>query len=487
MQLDVIQPESTLAAPKPCCARAEAGELGWTCPMHPGIVRPGYGVCDLCGMPLEPVEIDGGAGASVAAEWRRLVVSAVLGLLVVVVAMGPMLAHMLPAKVGGHAIAETFERLGLAGRTGQWLQLTLATPIVFWGGWPILAGGIAGFRAGRPGMFSLVTLGVLAAWGSSTLATLAPNLFPKAFRAADGTVPLSFESAGMIVVLVLLGQRLESRARRGTTAALRLLMDLSPLTAERIGRAAGAEPDAAGCHGHGARLVGSNTSETIPLAAVAIGDRLRVKPGARVPVDGIVREGSTACDESPLTGEPLAVAKQPGDRVLGGSINGGGGIVVEATAEAAGSLAARIIRLVREAHARRAPIENLADRLAAWFVPAVLAAAALTFLGWAIAGPQPRLALGLASAVSVLVIACPCALGLATPLAMTVAIGRAAREGILARSAAAIQGLATAGTVVFDKTGTLTRGRPRIVAAGVADGATAAGRPDFGAEPLRGL
>ena len=245
-------------------------------------------------------------------------------------------------------------------------------------------------------MFSLITLGVLAAWGSSTLATLVPGIFPAAFREADGTVPVFFESAWMIVVLVLACQVLESRARRGTTAAIRGLMDLSPPTAERVGHVGTREPVASCCQG---------------------GDVL-------------------------------------------------GAVVIEATATAGDSLVARITRLVRAAHGRRAPIENLADRVAAWFVPAVLAVAALTFLGWAAYGPQPRLALGLVSAVSVLVIACPCALGLATPLAMTVAIGRAAREGILARSAAAIERLATAGTVIFDKTGTLTLGQPRIVAAG---------------------
>jgi Cu+-exporting ATPase len=272
----------------------------------------------------------------------------------------------------------------------------------------------------------------------------------------------------MIVVLVLLGQWLETRARRGTTAAIRSLMDLSPPTAERIGHVRQAPLD---------------TPETIPLAMVAVGDLLRVKPGGRLPVDGVVQEGSTSCDESLLTGEPLAVAKQPGDRVLGGSINGSGAIVIEATAVAGDSLVARITRLVREAHGRRAPIENLADAIAAWFVPAVLGAALVTFLGWTLFGPQPRMALGLVSAVSVLVIACPCALGLATPLAMTVAIGRAAGEGILIRSAEAVEHLARAGTIVFDKTGTLTQGRPRIVAAGTMDQAGTAVPADDGHHP----
>ncbi len=493
MQLDVIQPEPTAApaSPKPCCAKADLGEYGWACPMHPQVTRSTPGTCDLCGMPLEPVGQEAGAAAARARDLWRLGVSTGLAAILLVVAMGPMLGHMLPERLGGHSLAEWFAGVGLAGRPGQWIQLALATPIVFWGGWPILAGGIAGFRSGRPGMFSLITLGVLAAWGSSTLATLAPGIFPAAFREADGSVPVSFESAGMIVVLVLVGQMLESRARRGTTAAIRALMDLAPPTAERVGRAGHgpALPVAPCCQGDNKP---ATAAEIIPLAAVVVGDLLRVKPGGRIPVDGTVREGTTACDESLLTGEPLAVAKRAGDRVLGGSINGTGGIVIEATAVAADSLMARIAKLVREAHARRAPIENLADRVAAWFVPAVLAAAVVTFLGWAMVGPQPRMALGLVSAVSVLVIACPCALGLATPLAMTVSIGRAAREGMLVRSAAAVERLAAAGTIVFDKTGTLTRGQPRIVAAGLADEPLPAGGqpgplPEFTTEPLRGL
>jgi Cu+-exporting ATPase len=494
VQLDVIQPEPAAAAPKPCCAKADVGEYGWACPMHPQVTRSTPGTCDLCGMPLEPVGQEAGAAAARARDLWRLGVSTGLAAILLVVAMGPMLGHMLPERLGGHALAEWFARLGLAGRAGQWIQLALATPIVFWGGWPILAGGIAGFRSGRPGMFSLVTLGVLAAWGSSTLATLAPGIFPASFRGADGTMPVSFESAGMIVVLVLAGQLLESRARRGTTAAIRALMDLAPPTAERVGRASRgpALPVAPCCQGGGGGGDTATAAEIIPLAAVVVGDLLRVKPGGRIPVDGIVREGGSACDESLLTGEPLAVEKQAGDRVLGGSINGAGALVIQATAAAADSLVARIARLVREAHARRAPIENLADRVAAWFVPAVLGLALVTFLGWAMVGPQPRLAHGLVSAVSVLVIACPCALGLATPLAMTVAIGRAAREGMLVRSAAAVERLAATGRIVFDKTGTLTQGRPRIVTAGLAEEPLPAGRqpgpaPDFATEPLRGL
>ncbi len=448
--------------------------------MHPQVVKSAAGTCDICGMPLEPIGQEAGGAAAEGHENLRLTVSTVLGVILLTVAMGPMVAHMLPEWVGGHIVAEGFASLGLTGQTGIWVQLALATPIVFWGGWPILSSGIAGFIAGRPGMFSLITLGVLAAWLSSTIATLAPSVIPEAFREADGTVPVFFESAGMIIVLVLLGQWLETRARRGTTTAIRSLMDLSPPTAERVGHVSGATPA---------------TPEIIPLATVTVGDLLRVKPGGRMPVDGVVYEGTTSVDESLLTGEPLAVAKQPGDRILGGSINGSGSVILAATAAAGDSFVARITRLVRDAHARRAPIENMADGIAAWFVPAVLLVAVATFVGWALFGPEPRMALGLVSAVSVLVIACPCALGLATPLAMTVAIGRGAREGILMRSAEAVELLSSAGTVVFDKTGTLTMGRPRIVAAGTVEPRDAATRvvvtvedlPDFSEGPLRDI
>jgi len=435
------------AAPKACCAREGIGDYGWACPMHPQIRSSGPGSCSVCGMPLEPIGQTREDLALRAADTRRLVVCAVLAAILMTVAM----LGMAGMTHGGHAAGDAAAHAAgqgsgvagwIGGQAGNWLQMALATVIVFWGGRSILTGGLEGFRRGRPTMFSLISLGVLVAWTASAVGTLAPGLFPAAFRRPDGSVEVFFESAGMIVVLVLLGGLLESRARRGTTAAIRALVDLSPPTAER-------EPG----------------GETIPLDAVRVGDLLRVRPGGRIPTDGVIRSGTTTCDESLLTGEPMPVDRAAGDKVLGGAINGTGSIVIEATTAASGALVARIARLVREAHERRAPIEQLADRISAWFVPAVLALAAVTFLAWATVGPQPRLALGILSAVSVLVIACPCSLGLATPLAMTVAIGRGARAGILARSAEALERLSRAGTILFDKTGTLTVGRPRIVAA----------------------
>jgi heavy metal translocating P-type ATPase len=446
MQLDVIQPTPEPPVIKPCCAKAAAGEFGWRCPMHPQVTSGSPGSCSICGMPLEPIGQEAGAAQASSHDLRRLVVCGVLATILMAVAMLGMIGHGGQAGHGGQGAGDgTHGGLlpdWLTGQAGNWLQLLVATSIVFWGGWPILSGGLAGFRRGRPTMFSLISLGVLVAWAVSTVATVAPGIFPDAFRRADGSVEVFFESAGMIVVLVLLGQLLESRARRGTTAAIRALMDLSPPTAER-------EPG----------------GETIPLAMVQKGDLLRVRPGGRIPTDALIREGTTACDESLLTGEPMPVTRTVGDRVLGGAINGSGGIVVEAETAADGALVARIARLVREAHEKRAPIEQLADRISGIFVPIVLAIALLTFLAWSAIGPPPRMALGLLSAVSVLVIACPCALGLATPLAMTVAIGRGAKAGILARSAESMEKLAEAGTIVFDKTGTLTQGRPRIVSA----------------------
>jgi Cu+-exporting ATPase len=450
MQLPVIQPEpsestggSGSAAPAPCCARHEAGSLGWTCPMHPEVMSPTAGSCPICGMPLEPVggATDDHGGADFR---RRLAVTAVPAISVFLLSMLPMLGHMLPLGTLQPWLM-ALERSAWAA----WTELALASLVVFYGGWPILSGGMAAIRRGRPTMFSLISIGVLTAWGYSLVATGAPSVFPEAFRGPAGQVGRFFESAAMIVVLVLVGQLLESRARHGTTAAIRALMDLSPPEAVRLDPA------------------DTSRSETVALALVKAGDLLRVRPGQRVPVDGRVVEGASECDESLLTGEPLPVAKQAGDRVLGGSLNGSGGLVMQAEVASSQSLVARITRLVREAHAARAPIEQLADRISARVVPAVVLAAVATLAAWLVLGGEQGLSMGIVSAVSVLVIACPCGLGLATPLSMTVAIGRGARSGILARSSAAMQALAMADTVIFDKTGTLTQGKPQLAASGL--------------------
>ena len=337
----------------------------------------------------------------------------------------PRVAHALPAG------------------TLAWIQLLLATPVVLWGGKPFFERGWRSLRTRQLNMFTLIALGTGAAWGHSLLATLAPGLYPASFRAHGGGVPVYFEAAAVIVTLVLLGQVLELRARRRTGAAIRALLGLAPPTARRLGED-GSEID-------------------VPLASVAVGDRLRVRPGEKLPVDGVVLEGESAVDESMLSGEPIPVSKRPGDRVVGGSVNGAGSLVMRAEKVGDDTLLARIVALVAQAQRSRAPIQSLADRVAAVFVPVVVGVAAVTFLVWAVFGPEPRLALALVNAVAVLIIACPCALGLATPMSIAVAMGRGATAGVLFRNAEAIEKLRGIDTLVFDKTGTLTEGRPRLV------------------------
>ncbi|HWB51376.1 MAG TPA: heavy metal translocating P-type ATPase [Stellaceae bacterium] len=395
----------------------------WTCPMHPEIVRDRPGSCPICGMALEPMlpAAQEAPDPELRLMTRRLWLSAALSL--------PLLA------IG---------MLGIRFPGVVWVQLALATPVVLWGGWPFFRRGWESVRRRRLNMFTLIALGTGIAYLDSLAAALFPGIFPAAFRLMDGAVPLYFEAAAVIVTLVLVGQVLELRARALTGGALRALLDLAPRTA-RLVTPAGGERD-------------------IPLAEIAAGDRLRVRPGETVAVDGIVIEGASALDEAMLTGEPLPVDKSVGDRVTGGTRNTTGSFLMRAERVGADTLLARIVALVAAAQRSRAPIQQLADIVAGRFVPAVMAVAALAFAAWAIFGPPPALGYALVAAISVLLIACPCALGLATPMSIMVGIGRAARAGVLIRDAEAIQRLETVDTLVIDKTGTLTEGKPRLVA-----------------------
>ncbi|PZQ51550.1 MAG: copper-transporting ATPase [Rhodovulum sulfidophilum] len=415
----------------------------YTCPMDPEIRQVGPGTCPICGMALEPMGIppaDAGPNPELVDFKRRFAVGAALTIPLVGIAMAPMLG-----LGGGHDS-------GGGGWRG-WAELLLATPVVLWCGKPFLERGWVSFRTWRLNMFSLIALGVAAAYLFSLVAVLAPGLFPAGFRDHSGAVGRYFEAAAVIIVLVLLGQILELGARERTGSAIRELMDLAPKTARRLGA--------------------DGTEEDVPLDAVRAGDRLRVRPGEKIPVDGDVAEGVSSVDESMLTGEPLPVEKVPGAEVTAGTLNGQGGLVIVARKVGSETVLAQIIALVATAQRSRAPIQAVADRVARWFVPAVIAVAVLAFLGWAAFGPSPALAYALVSAISVLIIACPCALGLATPMSVMTAMGRGARAGVLVRDAAALETLASVDTLVIDKTGTLTEGKPKLTAvlpaAGVAE------------------
>jgi Cu+-exporting ATPase len=422
------------AAPPP--APAAAAGTRYTCPMHPEIVRDGPGSCPICGMALEPL-VPAAADEPDAEERamsRRLWVCAAFALPLLVLGM----AEMMPAWRVTHWLPVS---------AWAWVQLALATPVVLWGGAPFFARARDSLRNSSPNMFTLIALGVGTAYAWSLFATLLPGLVPAA--SAHG-VPVYFEAAAVITVLTLLGQVLELRARRRTGDAIRALLGLAPKTARRVG-ADGSETD-------------------VPVDAVVIGDLLRVRPGEQVPVDGVLEEGRSAVDESMLTGEPIPVEKTPGARVTGGTLNGSGSFVLRAERVGAQTLLARIVALVAAAQRSRAPIQRLADRVAAVFVPAVLVVAGLAFGAWLGFGPEPRLGHAIANAIAVLIVACPCALGLATPMSIMVGVGRGARAGVLVRDAQALEALALADTLVVDKTGTLTEGKPRLVAVEAAGG-----------------
>jgi len=424
-----MDPEVRESSPVPCpiCGMAlEPETVEYTCPMHPEIVRDGPGNCPICGMALEPRAIAGlheEDDSELRSMQRRLWVGVALSVPLLVLSMAVM-----PAKLplGWHA----------------WLQFVLATPAVLWGGWPFFQRGWASVVNRRLNMFTLIAMGTGAAYFYSVVAALLPGILPDSVRRPDGTAEVYFEVSAVIVTLVLLGQVLELRARRQTSSAMRALLDLAPKTARRV------RPD--------------GTDEDVLLEHVRKGDRLRVRPGDRVPVDGAVEEGGSSVDESMITGESIPVEKQPGSKVVGGTINQVGSFVMRAEKLGSETLLARIVRMVAEAQRTRAPIQSLADKVAGYFVPAVLFIAALTFLTWLIAGPEPNFAHALVNAVAVLIIACPCALGLATPMAIMVGTGRGAHAGVLIKNAEALEALEKVDTLVFDKTGTLTEGKPQL-------------------------
>ena len=401
----------------------------FTCPMHPEIRQVGPGSCPICGMALEPAEIslDDGPNEELVDMTRRLWIG------------GALAVPLVALDMGGHLF-------GLHGLLPHgvmpWLLMALATPVVLWAGWPFFVRGWQSVRTGHLNMFTLIALGTGVAWIYSVVATMAPGLFPAGLRGADGSVPVYFEPAAVIVVLVLVGQVLELRARDATGGAIKALLGLAPRTALRI--------DAAG-----------NDAE-VAIDRIAVGDRLRVRPGEKVPVDGAVIEGTGSVDESSITGEPMPVSKAAGARVIGGTVNASGTFVMKAELVGRDTMLSRIVKMVAEAQRSRAPIQRLADIVAGWFVPTVIAVAVIAFAVWSIWGPAPAFSYALVAAVSVLIIACPCALGLATPMSIMVGVGRGAAAGILIRNAEALERLEKVDTLVIDKTGTLTLGKPTL-------------------------
>jgi len=409
----------------------------YTCPMHPQIRQVGPGSCPICGMALEP-EIAGtevGPNPELVDMTRRFWIGLVLSLPVVALEMGGHLTnlHMLLGK-----------------NLSNWIQFVLATPVVLWAGWPFFVRGWQSLVTRNLNMFTLIAMGTGVAWLYSVVAVLMPNLFPAAFRDTEGAVAVYFEAAAVITVLVLLGQVLELRAREATSGAIRALLDLAPKTARRV--------------------KDDGSDEEISLDTVQVGDRLRVRPGDKVPVDGVVLEGRSALDESMVTGESMPVTKEKDSRVIGGTINKSGSFVMRADKIGRDTLLSRIVQMVASAQRSRAPIQRLADQVSAWFVPTVIAIALIAFMAWATFGPEPRFAFGLVAAVSVLIIACPCALGLATPMSIMVGVGRGAQAGVLIKNAEALERMEKIDTLVIDKTGTLTEGKPKVVAVKPAPG-----------------
>ena len=403
----------------------------YTCPMHPEIRQEGPGSCPICGMALEPETVTAEAPPNheLIDFTRRFWVGLVLTLPVFALEMGGHLANL---------------HMFIPGQMSNWIQFALATPVVLWCGWPFFERGWTSLRTRRLNMFTLIAMGVGVAWLYSVVAVVAPTLFPPAFLKADGSAPVYFEAAAVITVLVLVGQILELRAREQTSGAIRALLDLTPKTARRI-RADGIDED-------------------VSLDQIAVSDRLRVRPGEKIPVDGELLEGRVAVDESMVTGESMPVTKDVGDRVVAGALNKTGSFIMRADKVGADTLLAQIVQMVAQAQRSRAPIQRLADTVSGWFVPTVIAIALLAAVVWGLVGPEPRLSYALVAAVSVLIIACPCALGLATPISIMVGVGRGAHAGVLIKNAEALERFEKVDTLVLDKTGTLTEGRPSVTA-----------------------
>lgn len=409
----------------------------YTCPMHPQVRQIGPGNCPICGMALEPELATLGTGPSpeLVDMSRRFWIGLVLSI--------PVLA----LEMGGHL---TNLHMILGPQTSNWLQMVLATPVVLWAGWPFFERGWKSLVTRHLNMFTLIAMGTGAAWIYSVVATVAPGVFPDTFRAEEGSVAVYFEAAAVITVLVLLGQVLELRAREQTGGAIRALLDLAPKTARRV--------------------LADGTDEDVGLDAVAVGDRLRVRPGEKVPVDGVLLEGRSSVDESMITGESMPVTKEVGSTLIGGTMNQTGGFIMEAGKVGRDTMLSQIVRMVADAQRSRAPIQRLADEVSGWFVPVVIVVALVAFAAWMIYGPEPRFAHGLVAAVAVLIIACPCALGLATPMSIMVGVGRGASLGVLIKNAEALERFEKVDTLVVDKTGTLTEGRPKVTAIAPAEG-----------------
>ncbi len=432
--LKYLDPQQAAAEPVP------EGTL-YTCPMHPEIRQVGPGACPICGMALEPLlaTAETGPNAELIDMTRRFWIGLVIAI--------PVFA----LEMGGHVMDL---HMLLSRQTSNWLQLLLATPVVLWAGWPFFVRGWQSLLTRNLNMFTLIAMGTGVAWVYSVIATIMPDIFPAAFREMDGSVAVYFEAAAVITVLVLLGQVLELRAREQTSGAIKALLNLAPKTARRVTE---------GEH-----------DEDIGINDIHVGDRLRVRPGEKVPVDGQVLEGHVAVDESMVTGESMPVTKDPGSKVIGGTLNASGSFIMKAEKVGRDTMLARIVQMVADAQRSRAPIQRLADQVSGWFVPLVILISIAAFIAWSVWGPEPRFAYGLVAAVAVLIIACPCALGLATPMSIMVGVGRGAQAGVLIKNAEALERLEKVDTLVIDKTGTLTEGKPAVTAVVTAEGFTEA-------------